>query len=145
MRFQLWPPSLERNRPESRCCFFDVSGTKPRCRAARTDSGFGLLSASTSMYTMLGLLTDQASDARPQVVAGSGPPAIWVHVSPASVLWYAPEPGPPLLRKYGPRRRSQNVAIRWLGFEGSIARSTAPARSLKKLTSSQVAQPSVVL
>src|SRR5260221_5761278 len=94
---------------------------------------------------MLALLGDHASEERPQVVVGKAPPEICDHVSPPSLLWYAPEPGPPLLRKYGPRCRSQNEAMRWLGFDGSIATSTAPARGLMNLTRRHVAPPSVVL
>jgi len=44
---------------------------------------------------------------RPFVVSGKPPPRISFHVAPASVDFQRALPGPPLLRKYGPRTLSQ--------------------------------------
>ena len=55
---------------------------------------------------MLGLLREIAMLMRPFMVSGNPPPSIFVHVFPASVVFHSALPGPPLLRKYGPRTRS---------------------------------------
>ena len=98
MRVQLAPPSVERNRPDWSRWRCVVSGTKPRWRARRTDSGLGFESASTIRYTVFGALGATATPARPHVVVGRPLPVIGVQVSPPSMLFHRPEPRPPLWR-----------------------------------------------
>ena len=52
-------------------------------------------SASTSAYTMLGLLREKATVMRPFSVDGNPPPFTSVQLLPPSVLCQSPEPGPP--------------------------------------------------
>ena len=75
---------------------------------------------------------------RPFSVAGKPPPLISVQVAPASVDFQSAEPGPPEIRKYGPRTRCQLDAQTTLGFLGSMATSMKPALSLMDLTSFHV-------
>src|SRR6266576_3628862 len=82
---------------------------------------------------------------RPFVVSGRLPPFTSVHVFPASVVFQSALPGPPLLRKYGPRTRCQLAANSTSGFDGSSATSTKPAWGEIDFTSCQVCPPSVVL
>src|SRR5215218_5232690 len=82
---------------------------------------------------------------RPFIVSGKPPPLISAQVSPASVLFQRPLPGPPLFRKWGPRTRSQLDAHSTLLSLGSIARSTKPALLLMNLTSRHVVPPSILL
>src|SRR5256885_6694659 len=81
----------------------------------------------------------------PLVVVGRPPPLTSVHVLPPSVVFQSALPGPPLLRKYGPRTPCQLAAKRTSGFEGSIATSMKPACGDTNLTSCQVCPPSAVL
>src|SRR4030081_2818540 len=82
---------------------------------------------------------------RPFVVSGRPPPLTSVQVRPASVDFQSAEAGPPLLRKYGPRARSQLAAHTTSGLLGSSCTSTNPALSLTNFTSSQVVPPFVLL
>src|SRR5215467_1285453 len=82
---------------------------------------------------------------RPLVVSGKPLPLISVHVFPASVDFHSADPGPPELRKYGPRTRCQLDAHTVFGFDGSSATSTNPALSEMNLMSCQVCPPSSVL
>ena len=77
-----------------------LAGARIACDAPRIES------ASTSAYTVLGLLREMATLMRPFIVSGKPPPLTFVHVFPASVLFQSALPTPPLLRKYGPRTRS---------------------------------------
>src|SRR5687767_6875125 len=94
---------------------------------------------------MSGLLGAKRGLMRPFIVSGQPPPLISVHVVPPSVVFQSAEPGPPLLRKYGPRTRSQLAARRMFGFVGCICTSMKPALSLMNFTSCHVCPPSVVL
>ena len=78
------------------------------------------------------------------MVSGRPLPSTFSHVSPASVDFQIALPGPPLLKKYGPRTRSQLVAHRMSGFCGCMSMSTKPASSETKLIRSQVSPPSFV-
>src|SRR6476660_2213348 len=82
---------------------------------------------------------------RPFGVSGKPPPLISFHERPPSVVFHSAEPGPPLLRKYGPRERSHDAAYKVFGSRGSIATSMKPALSLMNFESSHVFPPSVVL
>src|SRR5690242_917235 len=86
-----------------------------------------------------------ASPMRPLVVSGKPPPFTSVHVLPASVVFHRALPGPPELRKYGPRTRCQLEANSTSGLVGSIAMSMKPACGLMNFASCQVVPPSVVL
>src|SRR5215213_4278449 len=107
--------------------------------------GLGIVSASTHAYTTSPLDGAIARPMRPLVTSGKPPPFTSFHVSPPSVDFHSAEPGPPLLRKYGPRTRSQLDAYSTLGSRGSITRSTKPALSLTNLTRRHDLPPSVVL
>src|SRR2546422_2446747 len=82
---------------------------------------------------------------RPWVVVGRPPALTSVHVLLPSVVFQSALPGPPLLRKYGPRTRCQLAANSTSGFDGSIATSMKPAWGDTNLLSCQVCPPSVVL
>src|SRR6478672_8812454 len=82
---------------------------------------------------------------RPLFVSGKPPPLTSRQLLPPSVVFQSAEPGPPLLRKYGPRDRSHDAAYSVLGSRGSMATSMNPALSLTNLTSSQLFPPSIVL
>src|SRR6266567_47935 len=82
---------------------------------------------------------------RPFVVSGNPPPCTSVQVLPPSVVFQSALPGPPLLRKYGPRTRCQLAANSTSGFDGCIATSMKPAWGDTNLLSCQVCPPSVVL
>src|SRR5919198_189426 len=81
---------------------------------------------------------------RPFGVSGHPPPLVSVHVLPPSVDFQSPEPGPPEVRKYGPRTRCQLDAQRTLGFFGSSPTSMNPALSLTNFTSFHVVPGLVV-
>src|SRR5439155_22326445 len=76
---------------------------------------------------------------------GGAPAWTSAHVWPPSVVFQGARPGPPLLRKYGPRTRCQLAANSTSGFDGSIATSMKPAWGDTNLLSCQVCPPSVVL
>ncbi len=65
------------------------------------------------------------------------------HLLPPSVVRYIPLSGPPELIVQGLRSVVHIAAIRMFGFFGSIVRSTAPVRSLRKWTFCQVLPPSL--
>src|SRR5690242_12627605 len=89
-----------------------------------------------------GLESEIAMLMRPFMVSGKPPPFTSLHVFPASVDFHSAEPGPPELRKYGPRTRCQLDAQTVFGFDGSSATSTKPALSEMNLISCQVWPPS---
>jgi hypothetical protein len=89
------PASSERYRPSGR-----------RAGAALGSGfAFGAVSASTIVYMTSGFERAMAISMRPFIVAGNPPPFTSAKVSPPSVLFHSAEPGPPELRKYGPRTR----------------------------------------
>src|SRR5262245_61234475 len=97
-------------------------------------------------YTRLGSAPDTVTPALPHNPAGS--PGFLLNsrqLAPPSVLLNKPPSGPPLSMLQGVRYTCQIVAYNTSGFEGSMARSTAPARSLRNNTRFQVRPPSVVL
>ena len=63
-------------------------------------------------------------------------------MSPPSVLFQMPLPGPPERIFQGWRVWSQNAAYRMRGLVGSMLRSLAPASSSTKSTFSQLFPPS---
>ena len=76
--------------------------------------------------------------------AGGRPPSTRRQVSPPSSLRNSPLSAPPSTSVHGFRSASQIAANSRRGFDGSIARSTAPARSETWRTASQLAPPSSV-
>src|SRR5512138_253909 len=118
---------------------FVVSGFSPFA------GGCLSVSASTHVYMIFGFEAASAIPILPFGVSGNPPPFTSFHVSPASVLFQSPLPGPPLCRKYGPLSRSQLDAQSVRLSVGSIARSTKPARLLMNFTWRHVVPPSVLL
>src|SRR5438046_4815941 len=101
MRSQLAPPSRDRkNPPES-------------------------YAASAIAYTTLGFAGDIARPMRPRSTLGN-PDCDLVHVRPASVDRYTPDPGPPAMNANVLRLRCHVVATSTSGLRGSIWMSLAP-------------------
>src|ERR1700682_3412803 len=75
-----------------------------------------------------------------------GKPSVsFVHVSPPSMLFHSPLPGPPPTYVYGRRSRWNDAAYITFGFDGSKMTSVNPVCVSMFLTFFQVRPPSVVL
>src|SRR6516165_2677187 len=86
-----------------------------------------------------------SSEMRPSEPVGRPGLERRVHVSPASVDFQMPLPGPPPFMQHALRRRWYVEAYRILALVGSITRSFAPVSSSTVRTAFHVLPPSVVL
>src|SRR4051812_35806271 len=100
--------------------------------------------ASTSAYTRFGFAPDTVTPILPIGSAGSpGLPVSSVHVVPPSVDLSRPLEAPPLTSSHGWRNACHSEAYSTRGFEGSIARSTAPVSLSRNSTFVQDLPPFV--
>src|SRR5207247_7553505 len=83
---------------------------------------------SINAYTMFDVSRYTSRAMRPSDPVGS-PPASFVHVSPPSVDFQIPLPGPPPFMQQAVRRRWYSEANRIFGSECDITRSFAPVSS----------------
>ena len=93
---------------------------------------------------MFGLRRYTSSAMRPSGPSGT-PPLSLVHVSPPSVDFQMPLPGPPPFMQHAVRRRWYVDAYSDLAVRRAITRSLAPVSSSTLSTCFQVLPPSVVL
>src|SRR5690349_13034973 len=97
-------------------------------------------------HTRAGFAGDTAIPMLPQIPAGS--PGFFVNsvqCSPASVDLKSPLPAPPETSDQGRHTACHDPAYSTSGYEGSSARSAAPAESFRNRTLFQVFPPSVLL
>ena len=80
-------------------------------------------------YTRFGSAPDTLTPILPHTPLGRPSPSSFFQVSPPSVDLKRPLPGPPLSKPQGERRIWYIPAKSTRGFEGSMARSTAPVFS----------------
>src|SRR5687768_12203209 len=98
-----------------------------------------------SAYTRCGFARDIASPTLPCGRVGRPVPVRRVHVTPASVLFQIPLPGPPLVRPHVFTSICHVAAKRVLGSVGCMTTSIPPVLSLTNRTRCQVRPPSAVL
>src|ERR1700726_3458418 len=95
----------------ARCRRLFCSLTRVQVLPALSDRYRPPSEASTSAQTRSGLTGDTVTPMRPSTPIGS--PSAWemsVHVSPPSVVFQSPLPGPPLSRRHGLRLTCHNAA-----------------------------------
>src|SRR5919201_559525 len=108
-----------------------------RCHVAPASSERNMppSAASTIAKTRLGLAPETLTPILPIGLAGSPAlPVSSVHVVPPSVDLNSPLESPPLTRSHGWRKACHSDAYSTCGFDGSIARSTAPVCASRNST-----------